>query len=98
MIISKKPNFIKKLKLNKLKKRYINLYPDYLQDEINEKLFNGYTNNNDTINQIYCYLNIVEDKINAYKQFVKVIENNFDDNCNIKYPIIIGKYKNNKNR
>lgn len=78
MIISKKINYFQKLKLKKFKKNYISLYPDYLQEEINEKLFNGYTNNNDTINQIYCYLNIVNDKINSYKEFIKIIQKHFN--------------------
>lgn len=65
MIISKRPNYLKRIKLLKFKKRYINLYPDYLQGEINNKLLLGYTDNNDTINQIYCYLNIVNDNVNA---------------------------------
>ncbi len=78
MIISKKPNFIKRIKLKKFKDKYIKLYPDYLQEEIEEKLFLGYTNNNDTINQIYCFLNLVNDNINAYKAFITILEDNFD--------------------
>lgn len=77
MIISNKPNFFKKRKLKKFKKKYLSFYPDYLQEEINEKIFKGYTNNNDTINQIYCYLNIVDNNINAYKEFCKIIEKYF---------------------
>ena len=42
MIISKKPNFIQRIKLKKFKTKYIKLYPDYLQEEIEEKLFLGY--------------------------------------------------------
>lgn len=83
MIISKRINYFKKRKLKKFKNSYISLYPDYLQEEINEKLFNGYTNNNDTINQIYCYLNIVNDNINSYKEFIKIIKKHFDKNINI---------------
>lgn len=83
MIISDKPNYVKKIKLTNFKNKYISLYPDYLQEEINEKLMLGYTNNNDTINQIYCYLNLVNDSINAYKGFINILENNFDLNRNI---------------
>lgn len=83
MIISKKPNFIQRIKLKKFKAKYIKLYPDYLQEEIEEKLFLGYTNNNDTINQIYCFLNLVSDDINGYKAFITILENNFDLNKNI---------------
>lgn len=83
MIISDKPNYVKKIKLTNFKNKYISLYPDYLQEEINEKLMLGYTNNNDTINQIYCYLNLVNDSINAYKSFINILENNFDLNRNI---------------
>jgi len=83
MIISKRPNIFKRFKLNRFKNKYSHLYPDYLQEEIDNKLFLGYTNNNDTINQIYCYLNLVNDNINAYKGFIKILEDNFDLNNNI---------------
>jgi len=83
MIISKRPNIFKRTKLNRFKNKYSHLYPDYLQEEIENKLLLGYTNNNDTINQIYCYLNIVDDNINAYKGFINILKNNFDLNKNI---------------
>lgn len=77
MIISKKPSFFNKQKLKRFKNMYIEKYPDFLQEEIEEKIYKGYTNNNDTINQIYCYLNIVSDDINSYKEFINIINNNF---------------------
>lgn len=83
MIISKRPNIFKRIKLNKFKNKYSHLYPDYLQEEIDNKLLLGYTNNNDTINQIYCYLDLVNDNINAYKEFIKILENNFNLSNNI---------------
>ncbi len=83
MIISKRPNIIKKNKLNRFKNKYSHLYPDYLQEEIDNKLLLGYTNNNDTINQIYCYLDIVNDNINAYKGFINILQENFDLSNNI---------------
>lgn len=83
MIISKKPNIFKRRKLQKFKNKYILLYLDYLQDEIEDKLLLGYTNNNDIINQIYCYLNLVDDNINAYKGFIEILKSNFDLKQNI---------------
>ena len=83
MIISKRPNIFKRFKLNRFQNKYSHLYPDYLQEEMENKLFLGYTNNNDTINQIYCKLNLVNDNINAYKGFIKILEDNFDLNNNI---------------
>ena len=83
MIISKRPNIFKRFKLNRFKNKYSHLYPDYLQEELENKLLLGYTNNNDTVNQIYCYLNLVNDSINAYKGFIKILEDNFDLNNSI---------------
>ena len=80
MIISRKQNNDEKKQINNFIKQYIDLYPDYLKEEITHKVYKGFTNNNDTINQIYCYLNIVSDKINPYLTFYNYLNNNFDIN------------------
>ena len=78
MIISKNPNIEEIEKLKEFKEKYKKLYPDYLQEEIDEKLLLGYTNNNDTINQIYNYLNIVDNNINAYYGFINILQKYFN--------------------
>lgn len=83
MILTPTPPEDAKKKLLDFKEKYIHLYPDYLQEEIEEKLLLGFTNNNDTINQIYSYLNVVDDNINLYKEFLRILEKHFDLNCNI---------------
>lgn len=77
MIIKQIEN-VEKEKLTKFKQEYYNLYPDYLQEELDEKLLLGFTNNNDIINQIYCYLNLIEENINPYLEFYNILNNNFD--------------------
>lgn len=65
-------------KLRNFKDKYFDLYPPNLQKEIEDKLFLGFTNNEDTINQIYCYLNLVNNNVNPYKAFIKILEKNFN--------------------
>lgn len=65
-------------KLHEFKYKYFDLYPPNLQEEIEDNLFLGFTNNEDTINQIYCYLNLIEDNINPYKAFINYLESEFD--------------------
>jgi len=77
MIIGNKPTKLQIKKIEEYIEKYIYLYPDYLQEEIKEKIYLGFTNNNDTINQIYCFLNIVDDSINPYLFFYKTIQNRF---------------------
>ncbi len=64
-------------KLIAFKEKYYGRYVSYLQEEIDEKLLKGFTNNNDIINQIYCYLNIVPDTFNYYKEFAKIVRKYF---------------------
>ena len=63
--------------------KYYYLYPNYLQEEIDNKIMLGFTNNNDTINQIYCYLNIDDKEINPYIYFYNYIVSKFGSNNNI---------------
>lgn len=60
-----------RIKLEEYKQKYYELYPDYLQEELDNKLLLGFTNNNDIINQIYCYLDLIDDNINPYLDFIK---------------------------
>lgn len=92
-----KANYFAKRKLKKFKKNYLNLYEDDYKDEINERLLHGFTNNNDIINQIYCYLELIKDEINPYKEFIKITKKYFKINCNILevgsgYIPILAKY------
>ncbi len=65
-------------KLHNFKYKYYDLYPIHLQKEINNNLLLGFTNNEDTINQIYCYLDLVEDDINPYLGFQKFLDKTFN--------------------
>ena len=65
-------------RLHEFKYKYFDLYPSNLQEEIENNLFLGFTNNEDTINQIYCYLNLIEDNINPYNAFIKYLETEFN--------------------
>lgn len=85
MIIKNSFNNNELSKLHEFKYKYFNLYPSNLQEEIENNLFLGFTNNEDTINQIYCYLNLVEDNINHYKSFIKYLKTEF----NLQYLNII---------
>lgn len=96
-----KVNYLSKRKLKKFKKDYINLYEDDLKDEINERLLLGFTNNNDVINQIYCYLEIIPDNINPYKEFINIIKKYFNNRNSILevgagYIPIVAKYLENQ--
>ena len=92
-----KVNYFQKRKLKKFKKNYLNLYEDNSKEEINERLLHGFTNNNDVINQIYCYLEIVPDNINPYKEFIKILKQYFNNKKSILevgagYIPIVAKY------
>ena len=50
MIIGHKLTKEYKEKINSFIDKYYSLYPDYLQEEIDNKIMLGFTNNNDTIN------------------------------------------------
>lgn len=65
-------------KLIDFKNKYLDLYPGYLHDEINGKLLLGFTNNNDLINQIYCYLKLIPEKINPYLGFINILKKHFN--------------------
>lgn len=65
-------------KLHDFKYKYYELYPVQLQKEIDNNLFLGFTNNEDTINQIYCYLNLIKDDINPYRGFQKFLDKTFN--------------------
>lgn len=54
---------------------YMNDYPDYVQEDF-KKIFDGYTINNDIINQIYCYLSLVDIKETDYYLFFKYLKEN----------------------
>lgn len=62
--------------INHFLEKYKNLYPDYLQDDFQDKIYKGYTLNNDIINQIYCYLNCVDLEKTDYYHFFKYLEKN----------------------
>ena len=81
MIIGHKLTKEDKDKINDFIKKYYHLYPDYLQEEIDNKAMLGFTNNNDTINQIYCFLNIDDKDINPYFYYYNYLKNiyNLDD-------------------
>lgn len=83
MIILPEPNEEEKRLLLEFKNKYYDLYPDYLQEELDESLLLGFTNTNDNINQIYCYLDLVPDKINPYIAFLNILKDNFNLNANI---------------
>lgn len=83
MIILPEPNQEDKEKLLEFKNKYYNLYPDYLQEELDEKLLLGFTNSNDNINQIYCYLDLVNNNINPYIAFINILKKHFNLNSNI---------------
>lgn len=65
-------------KLHEFKYKFFDLYPPQLQKEIDDNLLLGFTNNEDTINQIYCYLDLVEENINPYLGFLNHLESFFD--------------------
>ena len=75
MIIGKKPTNEERKKIKAFVDKNIHIYPDYLQQEIQEKIYLGFTNNNDIINQIYCYLNIEDSHLNPYKAYIEIINN-----------------------
>ena len=77
MILYDKLSNTDKAKLLAFKEKYYQRYVSYLQEELDNKLLKGFTNNNDTINQIYCYLQIVPDKFNYYLEFIKIIQKYF---------------------
>lgn len=77
MILYDKLSSADKAKLEAFKEKYYARYVSYLQEELDNKLFNGFTNNNDTINQIYCYLQIVPARFNYYQEFIKIIQKYF---------------------
>ncbi len=54
-------NDIKETKITKFLNKYGSLYPDFAKNEF-KNILNGYTINNDLINQIYCYLNLIDIK------------------------------------
>lgn len=54
---------------------YVNDYPDYTQEDF-KRIFDGYTINNDIINQIYCYLNLIDIKKTDYYLFFKYLQKN----------------------
>lgn len=83
MIIGHKLTKEDKEKINSFINKYYDFYPDYLQEEIDNKVMLGFTNNNDTINQIYCYLSIDDKDINPYLAFYNYLRSNFDLNKNI---------------
>lgn len=75
-----KTNFSQKglNKLHEFKYKFYDLYPPQLQKEIDNNLFLGFTNNEDTINQIYCYLDLIEEDINPYLGFQKHLDKIFN--------------------
>lgn len=77
MILYDKLSSSDKAKLVAFKEKYYQRYVSYLQEELDNKLLNGFTNNNDTINQIYCCLQIVPDRFNYYLEFIKIIQKYF---------------------
>lgn len=77
MILYDKLSDTDKAKLITFKEKYYQRYVSYLQEELDNKLLKGFTNNNDTINQIYCYLQIVPDRFNYYLEFIKIIQKYF---------------------
>lgn len=77
MILYDKLSSSDKAKLVAFKEKYYQRYVSYLQEELDNKLLNGFTNNNDTINQIYCCLQIVHDRFNYYLEFIKIIQKYF---------------------
>lgn len=77
MILYDKLSSADKAKLEAFKEKYYARYVSYLQEELDNKLFNGFTNNNDTINQIYCYLQIAPTRFNYYQEFIKIIQKHF---------------------
>ena len=77
MILYDKLSSSDKAKLVAFKGKYYQRYVSYLQEELDNKLLNGFTNNNDTINQIYCCLQIVPDRFNYYLEFIKIIQKYF---------------------
>ena len=79
MILYDKLSSSDKAKLVAFKEKYYQRYVSYLQEELDNKLLNGFTNNNDTINQIYCCLQIVPDRFNYYLEFIKIIQKYFGE-------------------
>ncbi len=70
-------------KINILKdflKNNKNFYIDYLFNDFKDRLFMGYTKNNDVINQIYCYLDLIDIKNTEYYQYYKYLQDNFNVN------------------
>lgn len=67
-----------KRKIDNFLDRYAHLYPDYLKSDFKKKIYDGYTINNDVINQIYCFLELVNIKKTDYYIFYKYLkEHNF---------------------
>lgn len=64
-------------KLIRFKKKYLSLYPIDLQKEIEDKLFLGFTDNNDIINQIYSFVNIIKKDLNPYLYFSNFVNEKF---------------------
>ncbi|MBO5095997.1 MAG: hypothetical protein J6B98_03905 [Bacilli bacterium] len=78
MIIKNDWSMEERTKIINFKNKYIDLYPDYLQNEINSKLLFGITNDNDIINQIYAYLELIPDEINPYLGFLEHLKQYFN--------------------
>ncbi len=96
-----------KKKIKYFIKIYSDKYPDWARRDFKKKIFSGYTLNNDIINQIYCFLDLIDEKDTDYYKFFEYMKNKnmFDNKSNIleigsgAIPIlanIVNKYTNKK--
>lgn len=62
--------------INNFLAKYKDLYPDYVQEDFKSKIYNGYTLNNDIINQIYCYTKCINIEKTDYYHFFQYLRKN----------------------